>query len=175
MKKEINAFEYAAAIKEAMTHGGVLLTTKAGEKVNTMTIGWGTMGVEWRKPIFTAYIRESRFTKEMLDQNGEFTVNIPVNGSCSQEKLTYCGKISGRDKDKIKEMDFHLTESDEISVPGIRELPMTLECRVLFTQVQDPGLLPEDIQRNFYPVKDGKQDRHVAFYAEILKAYLIEA
>ena len=174
MKKEIDAFDYAAMIKDAMQHGGILLTTKAGEKVNTMTIGWGTMGVEWKKPVFTAYIRESRYTREMLAENGEFTVNIPVNGSCSQEKLTHCGRISGRDEDKIEAMGFHLVDSELISVPAIRELPLTLECKVLYTQVQDPTVLPEEIQKNFYPFKDGKQDRHVAFYAEIVKAYLIQ-
>ena len=70
MKKEVNAFEYASQIREAMQHGGILLTTKAGEKINTMTIGWGTLGVEWKKPIFTAYVRESRVTRQMLKQNG---------------------------------------------------------------------------------------------------------
>ena len=174
MKKEINVFEYTAEITQAMQHGGGLLTTKVGDQVNTMTIGWGTMGVEWKKPVFTAFIRESRYTREMLEKNGEFTVNIPVNGSCCAESLLYCGRKSGRDEDKIQKMGFHLTESDEISVPGIRELPMTLECRVLMTQVQDPKALPQELQDTYYPVKNGKQDAHVAFYGEILKAYIIE-
>ena len=174
MKKEVNAFEYAALIQEAMQHGGILLTTKAGEKVNTMTIGWGTLGVEWKKSIFTAYVRESRFTRQMLKQNGEFTINVPMNGSCSLEKLTYCGRVSGRDEDKIQKMDFHLVDADTVSVPAIRELPLTLECKVLFTQTQDPAVLPQEIQDVFYPVKDGKQDAHVAFYAEIQKAYILE-
>lgn len=174
MKKEINAFEYASQIRDAMQHGGILLTTKAGEKVNTMTIGWGTLGVEWKKPIFTAYVRESRFTRQMLEKNGEFTINVPLNGSCSIEKLTYCGRNSGREEDKIQKMGFHLVDADTVSVPAIRELPLTLECRVLFTQLQDPAALPQDIQDAFYPVKDGKQDAHVAFYAEILKAYILE-
>jgi len=41
-----------------------------------MTISWGTLGIEWNKPIFTAFIREGRFTKELLDESGEFTINI---------------------------------------------------------------------------------------------------
>ena len=174
MKKEINAFAYTQQMMEAMQHGGVLLTTKAGEKVNTMTIGWGTLGVEWRKPVFTAFIRESRYTTEMLKESGEFTVNIPVNGSCPLEKLTYCGRESGRDHDKIRDMGFTLEPSDSVSAPGIRELPLTLECRVLLRQVQDPKSLPQGLQDKFYPEKEGRQDAHVAYYAEILKAYLIE-
>ena len=77
MKKFIDPFDYAGTICKA-TKKGILLTTKAGEKVNTMTIGWGTIGIEWGKPIFVGYVRESRYTREMLDQNGEFTVNVPM-------------------------------------------------------------------------------------------------
>ena len=174
MKKEINAFDYASLIREALQHGGVLLTTKAEDQVNTMTIGWATMGVEWKRPIFTVYVRESRYTREMLEKNGEFTVNVPLNASCPVEKLTHCGRASGRDEDKIQKMDFHLVDGETVSVPAIRELPLTIECKVLFSQVQDPKNLPEDIAAAFYPVKDGKQDRHIAFYAEIQKAYILE-
>ena len=42
----------------------VYITTKAGEKVNTMAIEWGTLGNLWAKPVFTAYVRDSRFTRE---------------------------------------------------------------------------------------------------------------
>lgn len=174
MKKEINVFEYTAQIAQAMQHGGILLTTKISDQVNTMTIGWGTMGIEWKKPVFTAFVRESRYTREILQKSGEFTVNIPLNGSCSTEKLLYCGRNSGRDVNKIQEMGFHLTESDCVSVPGIQELPLTLECRVLLATVQDPKAIPLEIQNSFYPEKDGKQDAHIAFYGEILKAYILE-
>ena len=76
MKKEINAFDYAGDICKALPRG-ILLTTKRDGKVNTMTIGWGHIGIEWGKPIFVAYVRDSRYTREMLDGSGEFTVNIP--------------------------------------------------------------------------------------------------
>ena len=46
MKKLIDAFDYAGDICKAMKKG-ILLTTKVNDEVNTMTIGWGTMGIEW--------------------------------------------------------------------------------------------------------------------------------
>ena len=55
MKKIINAFDYASDICNAMKKG-ILLTTAADGKVNTMTIGWGFIGVEWGKPIFVALV-----------------------------------------------------------------------------------------------------------------------
>ena len=68
MKKEIQVFDYANEIMKAIKTG-VLLTTKADGKVNSMTISWGTLGIEWGKPIFTVFIRENRFTKKQLEKN----------------------------------------------------------------------------------------------------------
>ena len=46
----------------------MLLTTKTDEKVNSMVISWGTLGIEWEKIIFTIFVRENRFTKQQLDK-----------------------------------------------------------------------------------------------------------
>ncbi|MBQ6199544.1 MAG: hypothetical protein IJK44_09980, partial [Bacteroidales bacterium] len=37
---------------------GTKLPITVGDKINSMTIGWGTMGVVWEKPIFVAYVRD---------------------------------------------------------------------------------------------------------------------
>ena len=55
MKKEINLWDYAGDIMKELQKG-VLLTTKSGERVNTMTIAWGTLGIEWARPIFTVFV-----------------------------------------------------------------------------------------------------------------------
>ena len=81
MKQNIDAFDYAGHICQAMRKG-LLLTTKAKNMVNTMTIGWGKLGIEWNRPVFIAYVRETRYTKQLLEENGEFTVT-------SQEKTLF--------------------------------------------------------------------------------------
>ena len=173
MNKPVNAFDYAGQICKALPKG-VLLTTKNGEKVNSMTIGWGHIGVEWRRPVFIVYVRESRFTKEQLEANGEFTVNIPM-GEIDRNIITTCGTKSGRELDKAKELGLTLVESQHISVPGIKELPLTLECKVIFKQDQPLSLISQDIQEPFYPKdENGRQDPHTAYYGEIVGAYLIE-
>jgi flavin reductase (DIM6/NTAB) family NADH-FMN oxidoreductase RutF len=170
MKKFVDPFDYAGAICKAMSKG-ILLTTKHDGKVNTMTIGWGMLGIEWGKPIFLALVRESRHTMYMLNGNGEFTVNIPV-GEIDKKILGYCGTKSGRDEDKILAMNLTLEDPDKISVPGIRELPLTLECKVLYRQAQNSNGLPQEIISRYYPGE--VQDHHTAFYAEIVSAYIIE-
>lgn len=175
MKKQVDAFDYAGHICKSMKKG-ILLTTKAGDTVNTMTIGWGTIGIEWNKPIFIAYVRETRYTKQLLEESGEFTVNIPV-GEADSKILGYCGSKSGRDTDKIKDLGLTLVESDVIQAPGIEQLPLTLECKVIYSRKQDLSRLPQAVIDRFYPVVNGEgfRDYHIAYYGEIVNAYLIEA
>ena len=172
MKRMIDPFDYSGKICNAMKKG-ILLTTKSGEKVNTMTIGWGTMGIEWGKPVFVAYVRESRYTRQLLDECGEFTVNVPV-AECDPKILGFCGTASGRDVDKITEVGLTLEQPEIVSVPGIRQLPLTLECRVLFRNVQDESRLPEPIRSRYYSGDKNTGDFHYAYYAEIVSAYMIE-
>lgn len=174
MKQQIDAFDYAGHICKAMRKG-ILLTTKTGDKVNTMTIGWGKIGIEWNKPVFIAYVRETRYTKQMLEACGEFTVNIPCS-EVDSKILAYCGKKSGRDTDKISDLGLTLVNSDVIQVPGIAQLPLTLECKVIYKQEQDLSRMPQSVIDRFYPVidQDGFQDYHIAYYGEIVNAYLIK-
>jgi len=174
--KKVNAADYAETIVKAIPKG-ILVTTKA-DKVNSMIIGWGTFGVEWSVPVFVIYIREGRFTREQLDKNPEFTVNIPLDGY-DPNILKVCGTKSGRNTDKVKEAGLTLVESDAVSVPGIKELPLTLECRVVFRQKQELPLLAEKFQK-FYPqdvsseAVGANRDAHIAYYGEIVGAYIAE-
>ena len=174
MKRIVDPFDYAGLICKAFKPNGILLTTKVGDQVNTMTIGWGTIGIQWGKPIFIAFVRQSRFTKQLLDQNGEFTVNVPV-GEIDKKILGICGTKSGRDMDKVKELDLHLEAPTTISVPGIKELPLTLECKVIYKQDQNLDLLEEESRGHYYaPGSSDENDYHTAYYGEIVAAYIIE-
>lgn len=169
MKRYVDVFDYAGHICKAFKPNGILLTTKAEDKVNSMTIGWGTLGIDWSRPVFIAYVRESRYTHELLEKNGEFTVNIPM-GEVDKKILAVCGTKSGRDMDKIAQLGLHLEESEHIGVPGIRELPLTLECKVIYKEEQDLSRIPGDIISRYYP----QGDHHHVYYGQILGAYIIE-
>lgn len=178
MKKEIDVFDYAKDIMKAVSNG-VLLTTKTEDKVNSMTISWGTLGIEWSKPIFTVFVRENRFTKQQLEKNPEFTINIPY-GSFDKKILGFCGTKSGHETDKIGELGLTLEAPDKISVPAIKELPLTLECRVVYKQKQSENEITEENRKAFYPqdvdssFHGANKDYHTAFYGEIVSAYIIE-
>ncbi|MBR2716194.1 MAG: flavin reductase family protein [Oscillospiraceae bacterium] len=168
-RKPIDVLENAAVISRALERG-VFLTTRVGDKVNSMVIGWGHVGRIWNRPVFIAYVRDCRYTRELLDQNPEFTVNVPVNGF-EKKAFAVCGTKSGRDMDKLREAGLTPVEPVAVSVPAIREYPMTLECRVIYREEQDAARLPGEIRDKFYTVETGN---HIAHYGEVLAAYILE-
>ncbi|HDR89309.1 MAG TPA: flavin reductase family protein [Bacteroidetes bacterium] len=177
-KSQIDVFESLNVTGKAIKQG-VLLTTRWNNRVNSMTISWGQVGIEWNRPVFTAFVRGSRYTYEMLLHHGEFTVNIPSGGNV-EKILNFCGTRSGRDTDKIRELGLTLVEGEKVSVPGIAELPITLECKVIYRQMQDPKAIPHHILEEFYPQhRSGDpsmtgRDIHTMFYGEMVNSYLIE-
>ena len=156
---------------------GILLNTH-GDKFNAMVIGWGGLGTCWGKPVYTVYVREHRYTKTQIDKTGEFTISIPADKP--DPKISkICGLQSGHNIDKVKEAGLTLVNPETNHTPGVREYPITLECRVLYAQRQDISLLPEDIRNSMYPQDTdstsplGNRDPHTAYIAEIVDAYII--
>ena len=173
MKKEVNVWDYAGLIMKQIDKG-ILLTTAANGEKNTMIIGWGHLGVIWGKPTFCVYVRESRHTKKLLDQNGEFTVNIPL-GAVDKNIVAVCGTKSGRDLDKFACLGLDAEPGLTVSVPGIRQLPLTLECKVLYRQDQDAAAIDSAALERYYTKgtrNDG--DYHTLYLGEITAAYIIE-
>ncbi len=173
MYREVDVWDYAGHIMKTIGNG-ILLTTACEGKVNTMTIGWGKIGVVWSKPVFEVLVRESRYTKELLDKTGEFTVNVPL-AKVDKNILAVCGTKSGRDMDKIKELGLTAVTGQTVSVPGFKELPLTLECKVLYKQDQDPDAIDQVCFDRYYTKGTRNEgDYHTVYYGEITKAYIAE-
>ncbi len=176
MKEKIKVTDYAQRITEALPQG-ILLNTNDG-KFNTMVIGWGTLGITWGRPTFTVYVREHRYTKARLDNSGEFTISVPLDAP-SPEITQICGNQSGANIDKVKAAGLTLEEPETIRTPGVREYPITLECRILYAQKQELSGIPADILERFYPQDvDGSnprsnRDAHTVYIGEIVDAYII--
>ena len=75
-----------------------LVTAGDKEKSNTMTVSWGGTGVLWGKNVVFIFIRESRYTKDFID-NGEF-FSLSFLSEKYRDALKYCGAHSGRVEDK---------------------------------------------------------------------------
>ena len=77
-------------------------------KINGMTVSWGALGRFWEKDTVTAYIRQSRYTKEFIDSQDYFTISM-FDGH--KKELGIYGSKSGRDCDKLAESGMHLVET----------------------------------------------------------------
>lgn len=168
MYREISFSDYSKELLEQLVKGAYL-TVKKGDRVNTMTIGWGSLGYMWYKPTFTAMVRYSRYTYELIDSTESFTISLPLKGQLKQE-LMACGTKSGRDVDKIKACSLTLKKGESVDSPVIDECDLHIECRIIYKHGLDEKLLPQDIKDKAYP----KGDYHVLYYGEILKMYIKE-
>lgn len=106
----------------------VLITSKNKEgKVNVFTVGWvGTACT--RPPMLTVAIRPERLSYEYIKETGEFVINLPSKDLV--RSVDFCGVRSGKNIDKIKECNLILEDSEIIDVPGIKQCPVTIECRL---------------------------------------------
>lgn len=146
----------------------LLITAGNEEKCNTMTASWGAMGELWGKHVVTAYIRPQRYTKEFVDREGIFTIS--VLGEEYRKALAYCGKVSGRDEDKMKTAGISPFFVD--GTAGIEQANMIMVCKTLYHDTIKPECFDlDENDEKWYPQKD----YHTMYVAEILKVLVKEA
>lgn len=168
MFKEVNFNDYS---KEALRQisNGAFLTVKSNSEVNTMTIGWGNIGVIWSMPIFTVAVRYSRHTYNLIENTDEFTVSIPIKANMKKE-LAFCGTKSGRDVDKFKECNLNLKDGVNVNTPIIKDCELHYECKIVYKQAMEPGTLNDNIKEKYYK----NNDYHVLYYGKIVNCYIKE-
>ncbi len=148
---------------------GAFLTVSSGDQTNTMTIGWGQIGIMWGMPVFVVPVRLSRHTYSMLKDTDEFTVSVPQRAEMTRE-LAYCGTKSGRDVNKIRAMGLKLEDSDKISTPVISGCRYHFECRILSRVPLSSENFTKASKDRFYM----DDNFHVLFYGEILSCYMTD-
>ena len=131
---------------------------------NPMTIGWGQFGVLWGKQTFTVYVRKSRYTHELLNQSDTFTVSVPACGTLSHE-LAFCGTKSGRDINKIQNLNASLFANRFGADDGFKGCKFHIECRILFRSDLDEHHLEDAQLMNRYYAGG---DAHTMYVGEIL-------
>ena len=141
-----------------------LISAGDKNKCNTMTVSWGGVGVHWGKNVVYIFIRDSRYTKEFID-NGEF-FSMSFFDEKYRDALSYCGKESGRNvDDKFKGAG--LTPAFRHNIPYPDEANLVLLCRkmaaVPITEdtFVDPQIMPKWYSDN---------DMHVMYVGEIIEA-----
>lgn len=139
-----------------------LLTAGSKAKYNTMTVSWGGVGVLWNKNVVYVFVRESRYTKEFMD-NGEF-FSLAFLANSYRSALSYCGSTSGRDENKFEKAG--LTPAFRHSIPYPDEANLVFLCKKMAAVPMDKDtLLDKSIMPKFY----GDEDMHTMYVGEIIE------
>ena len=164
--EKINFNEHLQQVNDSIAIGA-FLTVKDGDRLNTMTIGWGSIGFVWGRPMFTVLVRHSRYTHDLIENTDEFTVSVPFDDKLKRE-TDYCGTHSGRDVNKFEELDLELLEPKELNTPFIKGNDIHYECKIVYKQDMDSDLLfDEEIRDQYYPTGD----YHTMYYGKIIGTY----
>lgn len=161
----MNKFENMDFMNSALNTGAFVVS---GD--NPMVASWGFVGVMWGKKVYVAPIRESRYTKQLIDKTGVFTVSVPSEGTFKKE-LSFCGSKSGRDYDKWKETGMEKQPAKSVDTIVVKGCDRYFECKVI-------GVLPStdmDLSavEKWYPTSETRPngDRHVFYFGEIVEEY----
>lgn len=166
MRKQAGIFDLFKETTDQLDGDGALLL--AGTPPNPMTIGWGTLGIIWGKPVFQVYVRPTRYTFELMERSAEFTVNF-FSGEYAKA-LAMCGSRSGRDTDKMFMSGLHAERGILIRSSYIHESLFHYECRIIHKHLVDPETLDRKIIKRYYP----KKDFHMVYYGEIIGTFISE-
>ncbi len=147
---------------------GAFLTTKFEDKMNTMIISWGYIGQFWGKPSFMVMVRKSRYSHDLMERSGEFTLTMPKEAM--KEAASVCGSKSGRDMDKFASLGLKTRTARAMNTPVIDCKAKQFECKILFrTDMNKSGMSIENY-KEFY----SDDDVHTLYFAEIIEEYETE-
>ncbi|MEG0592323.1 MAG: flavin reductase family protein [Coprobacillus sp.] len=142
----------------------MLITAGDQDRVNTMTASWGGVGVLWGENIVHAYIRPQRYTKQFVDNNDCFSLSF-FNGY--KKELGVLGSVSGKDSNKIQDVDFHVTYLD--GVPTFEEASVVFIVEKVYEDTIKPEcFLDSNLDNKWYPEKD----YHTHYIARIKEIYI---
>lgn len=143
----------------------MLVTAGSEDSFNTMTASWGFMGVMWNKPCAVTVIRPQRYTKEFIDKEEYFTLSF--FDESKRAALALCGRVSGRDTDKVKDASLAPASADGTVAFG--DARLVLVCKKLYAKELDPTGFADKalIDANY-----SAGDFHTAYIGQIVKAYV---
>lgn len=130
MFKKIDFSEFNVNPFTLFKKDNALITAGTLANHNTMTIGWGTLGVLWRKEIAIAYVKPNRYTYEFTNNSKYFVLAWFDDSSWSKDMLLKCGTKSGRDIDKDKECGLTPFEID--GGIGYNEASILIVCEKIY-------------------------------------------
>lgn len=139
----------------------MLIAAEHDGKLNAMTASWGGVGIIWGKPSAFIFVRESRYTKTLIDPSDKYTLTF-FEHEPNAKMLAYMGSASGRDEDKIAKSG--LTVERCGGAPYFAEGYCAMICKKMNRQpLTADNFIDPNIDPRFYADKD----YHTLYVGEI--------
>ena len=169
-----NKYQNITYLKE-MTTPAMPAILSAGNKnlYNSMAIEWGSLGVAFKKPIFTVYVKPDRYTYQVMEKSDIFTINF-IDKKLFKKFAVY-GTKSGKDINKEEEAGTHIKFMEK----GITfdEAVEVFVCKKMAKSVIDENTMDpyiKELYRNNVKVYK-TETPHVLYIGEIIGHYVRES
>lgn len=104
----------------------ILVTcTDSKGKSNIITLAWTGIACS-DPPTISVSIRPHRYSSKIIEESGEFVVNIPTIEILKE--TDFCGIVSGKEMDKFAETQLTKEPAEKVKPPLIKECPINIEC-----------------------------------------------
>ena len=111
--------------------------------------------------MFFCFVRPQRYTKEFID-NSEF-ISLSFFDEDKKKALTYCGRNSGRDGDKLAESGFKPIISDKGTVEFEGAKVTVIGKKLFAADMKEADFIDKSLIDKNYPNKD----YHTVYVCEI--------
>lgn len=165
MLKHIQPSDFQENAFQLIGDDWMLITAGNSAQCNTMTASYGGLGILFGKPVAHIYVRPERYTYEFLEKNEYFSLSFFTEKY--RKELLYCGKVSGRNENKIKACGLNLLYSPE-QAPYFEEARLTMICKKIYVQDLSRDLLMDDKLREAVYHNGGD---HRMYVGEILDIF----
>ncbi len=107
----------------AMSYGVYVVTSKAGDRVNGLTVAWASQ-VSLKPPMVAVAVDKRWYSHELLSRGEHFTVNVLADDQVPLGK--HFGSSSGRTVDKLEGVGWKRGAN---GVPKLAGCRAWIECR----------------------------------------------
>ncbi len=137
---------------------------------NTMTASWGGFGYMWNKPVIFAVVRPNRHTDTFIMDEKFFTLSFMPKEY--KKDLGICGKLSGRDGDKLAKTTLVPYATQQGSV-AFENADIVLECRPIMVQPYEQSAFLDWSEVSPVWYEEGNP-LHKLYIAEVVGCYVRE-
>ena len=122
--------EVALPLAYRVTPTGLYLISTAHEGKRNVQFAFRALGISDEPPLLLIGIQENNFSREMIQRNGEFVVNV-----CSEAQLHAVSPsrdLSGRNvEDKFVALGLETIPAKHVQAPLVTGCHANVECRVV--------------------------------------------